>query len=77
MIQTSKGGIFSGGSYRKETAMKRVKAYLLFFSAIVILSSIGVAAEKAVRSLVREDARANIYVHADRPYGPETEGRLR
>lgn len=57
--------------------MKRVKAYLLFFSAIVILSSIGVAAEKAVRSLVREDAKANVYVHADRHYGPEMEGRIR
>ncbi len=77
MIQTSKCMVSSGDNHRKETAMKRVKAYLLFFSAIVILSSIGVAAEKAVRSLVREDAKASVYVHADRHYGPETEGRIR
>jgi hypothetical protein len=34
--------------------VKRFRAYLLFFLMIVLLSSIGVAAEKAVKSLKAE-----------------------
>jgi hypothetical protein len=34
----------------KETAMKRIRAYLFFFLVIVLLSSLGVAAERAIRS---------------------------
>ena len=40
--------------------MKRAKAYLLFFSVIVILSSIGVAAEKAVRSFSADLTGSNV-----------------
>jgi uncharacterized membrane protein YadS len=39
---------------RKEGTMKKFRAYLLFFLMIVLLSSIGVAAEKAVKSLKAE-----------------------
>jgi hypothetical protein len=41
---------------RRGEDMKKIRAYFLFFLVIVLLSSLGVAAEKAVRSVKVEFA---------------------
>lgn len=41
--------------------MKKIRAYFLFFLVIVLLSSLGVAAEKAVRSVKVEFAMSHSF----------------